>query len=77
MEQISDSSSDSEFNTYYKGHVIRKKKWKKLQNAVLQKLQEHTVLLFLIWFYDYLLVYLETPGNRIPYKYDWLNVQLG
>ena len=53
---------------YYRGRVIRTPKWKELQTAVLKKLEKHTVLLFLMWFYEHLKSYLEFSKKRIPCK---------
>ena len=67
MESDSDQSDYDDSQYYYRGRVIRTPQWKNLHKLVLTKLQ-HTVLLFLTWFYADLQEYLETPGTKIPCK---------
>lgn len=70
MDPITLSDSDSEHTEpkmhYYGGRVLRVSNWRKLYENVLDKLEKHTVLLFLKWFHDYLAKYLEAPKTSLP-----------
>jgi len=52
-------------DNHYKGRVLRPKKWKEIQSEVVGKLQAHTVLLFLDFFYQKCLELLDN-NERLP-----------
>jgi hypothetical protein len=69
------SSSDNE-QQYFKGRGLRIPGWKNLYKDVLQ-LHSTLVILFLVWFYEDLVLYLEEPKSKLPGKQNRLGVQLG
>lgn len=54
----------------YRGRLKRSYLWKELHNAVLEKLSDQTVILFLFWFYEFCIDHLET-GN-LPGYLNWV-----
>ena len=51
---------------YYKGRVLKVTKWKLLYEDVLKKLKSTTVILYLMWFYDDMVQFLEEPKIQLP-----------
>jgi len=60
-----DYESTSEIK-YYIGRIKRPDGWNKLQTKVKTKLNSTTIIVFLIWFYDYLVEYCNEENHRIP-----------
>ena len=62
------NEEDEEDNTeklYYCGRILRMPQWRIAYEDVLLKLKKHTVLVFLMWFYD-LVNYLNQPHTKLP-----------
>lgn len=51
---------------YFAGRSKRHKRWNDLQRVAKKAFSETTILLFLIWFYEDLSEFLETPKAHIP-----------
>ena len=49
---------------YYKGRVLRITKWKLLYEDVLKKLKSITVILYLMWFYDDMVQFLDEHSKK-------------
>ena len=52
----------------FAGRSKRHNNWKDLQNTTRKAFSETTILLFLIWFYEDLSEFLETPKSNLPGK---------
>ena len=51
---------------YLKERVLRVTKWKLLYEDVLKKLKSTTVILYLMWFYDDMVQFLDEPKTQLP-----------
>ena len=51
---------------YYKKRVLRVTKWTLLYEDVLKKLKSTTVILYLMWFYDDMVQFLDEPKTQLP-----------
>jgi hypothetical protein len=66
VEANADSDLEGNEDQYYRGRILRVPKHRKLYQDVLALLNKHTVLVFLIWFYDDMVHYLEESKTRLP-----------
>ncbi len=61
-----DSENESSNHGYYRGRILRVPEWSRLYNDVQNCFSIHTVILFLIWFNEELVIFLNEPKTTLP-----------